>query len=326
MEHHEAEITEIYEGVYWNEGMIDDIQPLIRTLYNKRKEVRAEGNEAMGDMYKLIMNSSYGKTLLKPSDNEIQILHKFEYKKNAEGKKEKVFVQDRLDNYLSKNFCNVMDIIETENSWECRHKKVDMDHYNLAHIGMIILDNSKKIVNRILAICNDNEVPIYYTDTDSIHMRQTDVEKLEKLFDEWAVKNNWHVKKLIGKDMLQFHCDFDSKIIKGPIWSKKFIAIGKKCYLDVLTNKKGETDYHVRFKGISRANIEYYCEQNNIDLVQFYRKIIAGDPMAIDICKGKNVVRFEYRDTHVETRSSFIKVINADRLSKEDIKKLREQC
>ena len=305
LNHYNADIIQIYEGVYWDEGVTTDVQPLISELYESRKIYKKKGNKPMADLYKLILNSSYGKTLLKPADENIRLLNRYDYKNN-----EKTENKNKFDKFVSKNFFNIIDITTTKNNWEIRTKKIDLEHSNLAHIGMIILDNSKKIMNNVLSVANDNDIPVFYTDTDSIHMPQKDVSKLEEHFNNWAEKNDWPVKKLIGEDLLQFHCDFESQKLGKGVWSKKFIACGKKCYLDVLTNGTDAEDYHIRFKGMKAASIIHYCELKGINLAEFFEKINRGDFMAVDICQGKNVVSFEYKDSIVRTRSSFIKVIN----------------
>ena len=137
-------------------------------------------------------------------------------------------------------------------------------------------------MNEVMCLAEDIGIKIFYQDTDSMHLPSEDVPKLENKFKE--IYN----RDLNGKNMGQFHTDFDSDILKGNIYSKCFIALGKKCYLDVLTdkpNKKtkssefvkenpdykfGKEDYHIRMKGVSNDAIKYkasrIAEINNIPL------------------------------------------------------------
>ena len=88
-----------------------------------------------------------------------------------------------------------------------------------------------------------------------MHIRNIDIKKLN---DNFKLKYN---KELIGKNMGQFHTDFTSKILdKKTIYAKRSIFLGKKCYIDELTDKKGKIiDYHIRMKGISEDSIKYHA-------------------------------------------------------------------
>ncbi|DAZ99694.1 TPA: hypothetical protein N0F65_000872 [Lagenidium giganteum] len=60
----EAKYT-VIEGVYWNEGFNDQITKTIRKMFDARLKYKAEGNP-LQNVLKLMMNSSYGKLLMKP--------------------------------------------------------------------------------------------------------------------------------------------------------------------------------------------------------------------------------------------------------------------
>ena len=60
---------EILDGYYFNEGHNDKIGHVIKHLYTKRKELKSNKNPAQM-VVKELMNSMYGKTILKPIETE----------------------------------------------------------------------------------------------------------------------------------------------------------------------------------------------------------------------------------------------------------------
>ena len=62
-----------------------------------------------------------------------------------------------------------------------------------------------------MTTAQDNNIEIFYQDTDSMHLRDNDIEKLQQIYNEK------YGKELIGKNMGQFHSDFDSDIIEKDI-------------------------------------------------------------------------------------------------------------
>jgi hypothetical protein len=59
-------IYTVIEGAYWNEGFNDQITKTIKTMFDARLKHKAECN-ALQNVIKLLMNSSYGKLLMKPT-------------------------------------------------------------------------------------------------------------------------------------------------------------------------------------------------------------------------------------------------------------------
>jgi hypothetical protein len=116
-------------------------------------------------------------------------------------------------------------------------------------------------MNEVICLAEDVDVPIFYQDTDSMHLPEEDVPKLESAFKQL------YGRDLNGKEMGQFHGDFEFKGMKDAKLegyseprSVELIAVGKKCYLDVLeAEKDGVTkqSLHVRMKGIPTPTVEY---------------------------------------------------------------------
>ena len=102
------------------------------------------------------------------------------------------------------------------------------ENWGLTYLGTMILAMSKRIMNEVFYAARTADVPIYYQDTDSIHLAKKDLEKLEIKFEEL------YGRKIKGNDMGNFHVDFDPINGDNDVCSKRCIILGKKCYLDVL--------------------------------------------------------------------------------------------
>ena len=66
--YHEAEF-EIIGGYYYNEGRNNTINNVIKDLYDLRKKLKQDKNPAQM-VIKLLMNSMYGKTIIKPVETD----------------------------------------------------------------------------------------------------------------------------------------------------------------------------------------------------------------------------------------------------------------
>jgi hypothetical protein len=109
-----------------------------------------------------------------------------------------------------------------------------------------------------MATAEDNGIDIFYTDTDSMHLLDEDVPKLEAAYLEK------YGKVVTGKQLGQFHVDFDLAGCKD-VYSVAFIAVGKKCYVDKLVGTDvvtGEqrSGWHIRCKGVVDDAIEALAE------------------------------------------------------------------
>jgi hypothetical protein len=131
-----------------------------------------------------------------------------------------------------------------------------------------------------MCLADDIGIQIYYQDTDSMHMNESDIATLSDAFEKK------YGRCLIGSDMQQFHSDF-SPIKDGlECWSKRLITLGKKCYLDVLEDKMGNHGYHIRMKGIPQPVIENYCHNEAINLEQLYLRLYDGEEITFNLLDG----------------------------------------
>ena len=164
-------------------------------------------------------------------------------------------------------------------------------------------------MNEVMCLAEDNGIIIYYQDTDSIHIKKSDVPLLAKLYKEKYGRN------LIGKNMGQFHGDFEFKGCEN-IYSKRFIGLGKKCYLDVLVGtdiktKEEKIDYHIRMKSIPNQCIHYTAEKYfDGSVVKLYEALFNGEEIAFDLLEGGRKCKFEtFKDLSIESRDEFIRRI-----------------
>ena len=197
----------IIKGYYYDEGRNMKLRPVIQHLYNTRLLMKKQKNPIQ-NIYKLLMNSSYGKSLLKPIDNEIHY----------------IYTKKKADKFIMNNYTRHIETDELtfNDMWRVKVSKTINKHFNNALCGVEVLSMSKRIMNEVMCLGEDIGIDIYYQDTDSIHLKTEDVPKLENKFKEI------YDRDLNGKNMGQFHTDFDSKILKGDMYSKCFIALGKK--------------------------------------------------------------------------------------------------
>jgi len=260
----------IIKGYYYDEGRNIKIGKVIRYLFNKRKEEKKNKNP-VEQIFKLIMNSAYGKTLLKPFDTESK------------------YIKD-LNEHTSKYFNHIKQITPLFNgTFKVDHYKSINEHFNNCFIGVEVLSMSKRIMNEVMCLAEDNGLNMYYQDTDSIHIDSKSVSVLAQKFKEE------HNRELIGNDMGQFHTDFQSDTLKGDLVSIESIYLGKKCYIDKLSDGTG-IDYHIRMKGVPTQSIEYYAKQNNMSVFEIYEDLLAGKPITFDLACGGTKCCFEFQD------------------------------
>jgi len=287
---------DIIRGYYYCEGRNYKLREVISYIFEERKRLKAEGNP-LQEVYKLIMNGAYGKTLQGAYDEQINF----------------IYGEDKLENFISKNY-NSVDYY-TEFGSDEKYKKFRVkiikpikSVFNNAHCGVEILAVSKRIMNEVMCLAEDNSMNIFYTDTDSIHIEDKNIEPLAELFEKK------YGRQLIGKNMGQFHSDFASDIIKKDIIAVKSIFLSKKMYVDVLEGKdengKIIQDYHIRMKGISDKAIKYYCLMNKITPYELYNKLYEGEKIVFDLACGGNACSFEYnKDYTISSKVEFLREV-----------------
>ena len=282
---------EFINGYYFNEGFNSKINEVIRHLFNQRLKYKKEKNP-LQLVFKELMNSSYGKSCLKPIDTDSYYIKKEDFKE-----------------YIIKNYHYVKEctLLSNKKFYKVKLIKTIDTHFNNVHVGVLILSMSKRIMFEVMTLAEDLNIDIYYTDTDSMHI---DNSKINYLGNEFRKKYN---RELIGNDMGQFHTDFDLDGSVGDIVASESVFLGKKCYIDKITGKDKNNndlvDYHIRMKGVNNGSIITKAKQDyNNNLMHLFEDLYNGKKIEFDLLTGG--VSFELKkDMTIKSRKKFTRAI-----------------
>jgi hypothetical protein len=286
---------DVIRGYYFNDGYNTKVREVITTIFNKRLDAKKVKNP-IEMVYKLIMNSGYGKSIMKPVETESRFFDTYEN-------------EDEFNVYLTRNYNWITSYIKFGNKIKVNSVKCLIDHFNIAQVGVCILSNSKRIMNEVMCLAEDSDIDLYYQDTDSMHLKNADIPKLSQVF------KSTYGRELIGKGLGQFHSDFDLPGCSNIVATKS-IFLGKKCYIDKLegTNKDGlkETGFHIRMKGIPEKCIHYVVENTPRykDVMDLYQDLYDGKEVAFDLTNGGSKANFKFNKNYtINTLSIFTRSI-----------------
>ena len=276
----------VLRGYYWDEGWNPKLASTIQDMYDRRAELKSERNPAQL-IFKLLMNSSYGRTGLKPISD-------IDYYLSPE----------KLNRFIANNYYRIahMTIMPNGDTRVVANKAIDQ-HFNQQHVAAMILETSKHLMRKVLLLQQRIQTPlrgqIFYTDTDSIHISEPAWRELELIY------KTKYEETLEGKNLGQFHSDFEmegtfmmdedtlvptdlpeSALQGGSLYSRKLIICGKKAYLDILTSTKNPDLelYHFRLKGVPETSIVSKCNKDfdgRID--RLYEALASGIKMTFTL-------------------------------------------
>jgi hypothetical protein len=163
-----------------------------------------------------------------------------------------------------------------------------------------------------------------YTDTDSMHIDNSYVEGENDSILGRAFYRKYG-RELIGKNLGQFHTDFDfkssyqnvnKKLVKcekkkqGDIVATESIFLGKKSYIDRLEDKDGNKDiFHIRLKGIPAKCIQHKVSTAyGGDAMKMFQDLFNGETIAFDMTAGGNVM-FKVNKNHTMSSVSMIRKV-----------------
>lgn len=303
-------------AVVWNGPKHFEIRKSIKDLFEFRKANHGKGVEhPIQNVAKVMMNSIYGKSVLKTADKIKYLVDMWKWRKQADGHWERY---NYWLEYLRANMYRIaaFTISDKEDKVEVTLYNRDLSHsFNI--FGSDVLAMSKRIIGRVMALAEDleNENPgmgpcLFYTDTDSMHIRADMLEKLEERYRE---KYGVEIK---GSELGQFHIDFDAprNFKKGEkvLGAQESYFIMKKVYADKLIGDQESVGYHMRMKGIP-SNVYNY---------EHYKHIYDEEVVEFDLLsKGKP--SFYYEKGRVACRPKMLRRIGtreAKEKEKEDIK------
>lgn len=288
MDTHNMNISdiEIVNGAYWPEGYNSTINDVISEIFNERKRLKKEKNP-MELIYKLIMNSGYGKPLTTAPDSRMTYF---------------TGTEDALYKHIAdKNLIVNIEILQEnvnilgENSYCLIHNDYGMNHFNQAHQGAAILGYSKIIISEPKIISDTiyryfkgvpaksiKEENIYkiikeYLKTNPIKsldhytMKYMDTDSLmstyELIYMTMSIYKILYGESLDGTELGQCHVDFkmsNSNLVN--IFATDAIFLNKKEYAMILQGYNEETESYeyeekFAFKGVPGKRIEETARQ-----------------------------------------------------------------
>jgi len=287
---------DVVRGYYFDEGFNTKVRDVITTIFNKRLEAKKATNP-IEMVYKLIMNSGYGKSIMKPVETESRFFDTYDG-------------EDEFNVFLTRNYNWVTSYVKFGNKIKVNTVKTLINHFNIAQVGVCILSNSKRIMNEVMCLAEDNNIDLYYQDTDSMHLRDEHIPILSKVFKKT------YGRELIGKGLGQFHSDFKLSDGTTNIVATKSIFLGKKCYIDKLegikSNGEKETGFHIRMKGIPEKCIHYVVANTPKykDVMDLYIDLYNGNEVSFDLTNGGSKANFKFnKDYTINTLSMFTRSI-----------------
>ena len=274
------ENLQIIRGYYYDQGYNDTICRVIRYLYAERRKYKKQENP-IEKSYKLILNSAYGYSILKPTDSEVVIKPKKD-----------------LDAYVGKWFNYIKSYTMSEDGRYARIEQLKTinDHYNLSIAGIQVLSMSKRIMNEVMCLAEDLKIEMWYQDTDSIHLDGTKLGILEQAYELKYRDETWY-KPLYGKELGQFSSDFEMKVNGKKIPEDKIncynaVYLGKKCYIECLEGEQDGVihhDAHLRMKGVSNGAIQWRCKELGETPLQLYSRLYEkGKGEEFDLLKDED--------------------------------------
>lgn len=287
---------QVIKGYVWNGSRDYRCREFIQNLFDAKTNYEKQGKKALVFISKLILNSTYGKSIQKPIETET--IFKSTYKPVSNE-------PNAFEKYWQKNYQKIIEAHEINKStMKIKVKKAIDKHFNFSLFGIQILSMSKRIMNEVTCLAFDLGVRIYYTDTDSF-MIQND--KIDMLAEAFKQKYN---RDLIGNQLGNFHSDFEpiNEHKEVPVSIESYF-ITKKCYIHKLTDSTGEIGYAFRCKGITKQAIERRCKE--IGFMNLYKSLFDGNKQVFDLAEQAPV--FEFNDDFtVMSLKNFIRTIKTD--------------
>ena len=281
------------------EGLANKIPVYIQ---KKIQQVKAEYPEnytvkkyknSIEQVYKLLLNSCYGKMLLKEIETEDEYLKKEGQRLMSKKKIKRLGLDENVKHFekyspflqaLKRHYNKIREWEDCGDEVRVVYWKSINDHHNNVHQGVQVLSYAKRLMNEVICLAEDIGVEVLYTDTDSIHIIDKHIPRLEEAF---RVKYN---RELRGEDLNQFNEDFDTSLSKCR--SSTFIGLAKKCYIDILKgfNREGieETEYHIRMKSIPNNSILREANRRSITPDELYKLLWNDSKISYDLMKKAN--------------------------------------
>lgn len=250
----------------------------IETFFNERLKAKKEGNSGLSTVLKLIMNSTYGKTIEKQRFDE------------------NVFIKSKdLDTFKLNNYAYFKSSRQYGHNTHCvSMKKIDQS-YGIPYVGATILAMAKRIMFEVREAIHDSGGDLLYTDTDSLHMKQSDFLKANELYTAKYGKSLDDKSGLPGT----FHNDLPN----NAEYAEEAYFFGKKSYAHKINGK-----WHVTMKGITGKGIEYIRKKGDIER-DLLIPLSKGEPVKILMNPPGFAPSFEIEMDNVTFKSDFYRTV-----------------
>ena len=265
IKYHDIEF-EVKTGVMFNEGYNDKIGKVVKKLYDLRTKYKKEKNPVQL-LYKLMLNTAYGKTIQKPKDSRIL------WRRNNQTTEKK----------LIRTYGESIQYISTSKHSDMIKAKIRigiLDHWAMPQCGSLVLSQSKRIMNKLLVEFEDYS---YYTDTDSVFITETGYNILKEKYPE-----------MLGDELGQLK--EENHLSGNHIRITKAIFLAPKTYWVREENEKGETYDKFVMKGIPQSSIDKVLKQkfNGNPETMFYALINRKNGVLFDLLDGGDKVRMDF--------------------------------
>lgn len=276
---------EVVCGLGWRQVTQDcPLRPCIEKIFNERLKAKKQGNTIASEIFKLLMNSSYGKLGQHP------IYSKTVIKKNTSTDPSKIDEDNRK--YMERN--KVEDFEMVGDKLKFKIQKNLLAQFRDIVVYNQILSASKAQMYRVMFLAEDLGIKIFYQDTDSMHIEYDRLDELAQAYQER------YGERLIGSGLGQFHSDFcpnDGTVLEPGeeiLYARRSIFLGKKAYIDELvignnlngvTSNKGRICYMFRMKGISHAVILKKARDMGCTVWELYEMLSRGEELSFNLAE-----------------------------------------
>lgn len=247
-------------------------QKYIKKVYKKIKEnyitkcnEKYNNDEITKDEYDLIINEIDKNISFK---NNIFQCRYSPFRNFLNDNKNKILTIEKINN----NMFRIETIEQTE------------QHKSFNHIGVLILSLSKRIMNEVICLAQDNNINIYYQDTDSVHIESKYIKKLADLYYKE------YDRKLIGKTLDQFHPDFEPCKCKNGELCKETLS-----WLSIFNGKKNYIDVKFNADYLAIPKTEFDITEKDINDVELKNDEIIGLSNEEIYELKKKKITYEYR-------------------------------
>ena len=203
-------------GYYFDEGFNTNIKRLADDLSRLRDELKQQ-HSTLEKSVKQILNSLWGKCISN------KVITRDYYKNKQQSQDFKEFNLDYIYKYKK--------LTDDLTAYTCL--KPFNEHYTIPQFSVYVLSYSRVFMNDIIYNATDANIPIYYSNTDSL------------VFDKKYIT---HFNDLIGSELGRFKIEHDN--------IKKLIILSPKKYLRVYENKEYETPNFYK----NKPDVEAYFE------------------------------------------------------------------